>query len=704
MDKKTLFIAAFVVVGLNWRFDGCVLPDWAVWLAAALFLVCHILDAEVLRENMYLSRTIEVQDNQKVIDTGLIRHLFIVLAGCLLAVPTLQAQDTLNLVTVTSERRSSLQNLTTQEPLVTVSRIPAAQTRTLEQLLRLCPSIDIRERGGKSVQTDIGIRGGSPDQTMVQLNGVDFTDARTGHQSHSLPVDSDVIGGMDLIEGIGGNTGLTGAVNVRTRMSDERFLRANLTGGSHGYAYGNLSGALRTASDRLTLFGAGSLRRSDGYRPCTDFTNWNTYGRAVYESEKSGTFDAQAGWQRRDFGAAGFYSLAYPEQYEKTSTALASLRWVKTAGRFSLAAWASYRKNYDCFQLIRGDESKVPYNHHQTDNYGAHAAAGYRWQGGTTTLVADYACNYILSTVLGDAIPAGAVPERRLSVPGYDRVYTKWKVRHTGDMFLRHAWEGRRLGLQSSAGAAISPYGTAPLWNAHLDWRPAQRWHLDAGVSQTMRLPTFTDLYYMAPGHKGNPDLQPEKALTVKTGAAFAAGPVTLGATGFYRRGLNVIDWVRESADADWQCMQLTRLDTWGTDFRAEYLSDGWLRSVTLLYGHLWSDKESGGMISEYALDYMRNKLSLNLMLSPWADRLELQLTGTLYDRAGNYAAADHTTQPYRPFFLLNGNLGFEAGMIKHGSLRLYLEAENITNTSYFDFGGLPMPGLWLNAGLMVRL
>lgn len=131
------------------------------------------------------------------------RHL-IVLAASLLAVFTLRAQDTLNLVTVTSENRSSIQNLTTQEPLVTVSHIPAAQAQTLEQLLRLCPSIDIRERGGKSVQTDIGIRGGSPDQTMIQLNGVDFTDARTGHQSHSLPVDSDIIGGMDLIEGIGG--------------------------------------------------------------------------------------------------------------------------------------------------------------------------------------------------------------------------------------------------------------------------------------------------------------------------------------------------------------------------------------------------------------------------------------------------------------------------------------------------------------------
>ena len=72
-----LFIAAFVVAGLNWRYQWLVLPDWTVWVAAAAFLVCYLLYAEVLRENTYLSRTIEVQENQKVIDTGLygiVRH------------------------------------------------------------------------------------------------------------------------------------------------------------------------------------------------------------------------------------------------------------------------------------------------------------------------------------------------------------------------------------------------------------------------------------------------------------------------------------------------------------------------------------------------------------------------------------------------------------------------------------------------------
>jgi protein-S-isoprenylcysteine O-methyltransferase Ste14 len=72
-----MFLAAFIVAGLNFRFGWIVLPNWIVYAAAAVFLLGYILYAEVLRENAYLSRTVEVQENQKVIDTGLygiVRH------------------------------------------------------------------------------------------------------------------------------------------------------------------------------------------------------------------------------------------------------------------------------------------------------------------------------------------------------------------------------------------------------------------------------------------------------------------------------------------------------------------------------------------------------------------------------------------------------------------------------------------------------
>ena len=75
--STAIFVAAFVVAGLNWRFQWLLLPERAVWAAAAVYLLGYNLYAVVLRENTYLSRTVEVQENQKVIDTGLygiVRH------------------------------------------------------------------------------------------------------------------------------------------------------------------------------------------------------------------------------------------------------------------------------------------------------------------------------------------------------------------------------------------------------------------------------------------------------------------------------------------------------------------------------------------------------------------------------------------------------------------------------------------------------
>lgn len=72
-----MFLLGFVIAGLNFRFKWIILSDWISWIGAAIFLFSNLLYAEILRENTYLSRTIEVQNGQKVIDTGLygiVRH------------------------------------------------------------------------------------------------------------------------------------------------------------------------------------------------------------------------------------------------------------------------------------------------------------------------------------------------------------------------------------------------------------------------------------------------------------------------------------------------------------------------------------------------------------------------------------------------------------------------------------------------------
>ena len=88
-----LFLAGFIVAGLDFRFGWSHMPAWAVAVASAILLISYALYAEVMRENAYLSRTIEVQNGQKVVDTGLygiVRHpMYAVTIWLFLAIPVL---------------------------------------------------------------------------------------------------------------------------------------------------------------------------------------------------------------------------------------------------------------------------------------------------------------------------------------------------------------------------------------------------------------------------------------------------------------------------------------------------------------------------------------------------------------------------------------------------------------------------------------
>ena len=86
-----MFIAGFVVAGLDFRFGWSVMPHWVTVAAATLFLLAYALYAEVMRENAYLSRTVEVQQGQRVVDTGLygiVRHpMYAVTLWLFLSIP-----------------------------------------------------------------------------------------------------------------------------------------------------------------------------------------------------------------------------------------------------------------------------------------------------------------------------------------------------------------------------------------------------------------------------------------------------------------------------------------------------------------------------------------------------------------------------------------------------------------------------------------
>ena len=598
-------------------------------------------------------------------------------------------------VGISGSQSAPTRNVQSQTPLFDRKAQAAAPVQTLESALRLAPSVDIRERGGKGMQADIFIRGGSFDQTMVLLNGIDFTDARTGHQSHSLPVDIDCISAVDLLDGVPGVGAFAGAVNIRTAPLKLTYLRFEGAGGQHGYAYANLSGAV--TSGRFSLLAAGSYRRSDGYRHNTEFANYNAFVRATYEAPRAGFFDLQAGYQNRTFGSNGFYAAYNPDQWEATSTALASLRWLKQAGRFSFGASASYRKNFDRYDWTRG----TPMNHHNTDNAGAEFWADCTWKGGVTSLGGDYTYNHIYSTNLGEPLPT---PHGK---------YTHAKDRHVGNLWLRHVKQWERFDVSGSAGVSFTPYGTSALWSLSGGYRPVRGLRLEVGAAQSMRLPTFTDLYYTSPAQLNNLDLKPEHAITYRFAADYARSGWNASLFTYYRQGRDIIDWVWREELGKWHSEQESKLDTYGLEVSGGYTTTGFLHRISVSYGYIHTSKVDR-VITSSALDYMKHKAAATVEFR-FLRNCSLTLTGAVYDRNGSYTYylrnADGSlmldpdgkmmteVRDFKPYFLLDGRLSWE----KKG-WKLYFDVMNMTDTRYFDFGGLEMPGVWFSGGIVVTI
>lgn len=573
--------------------------------------------------------------------------------------------------------------------------------QTLEAALKTSPSFDIRERGGKGVQADISVRGGSFDQTMVLLNGINFTDARTGHQTHSLPVDMDVVSSISLVDDIVKSGAYAGAINIKTNPARENYLRVDMSGGGHGYRYANLSGA--ATRKYLQVFGAASWRKSDGYIANTDFERINAYVGANYDSYRLGRFDFQAGLQKNSFGANGFYSLKYPNQYEQTATGLASLKWSKSSEWMDISADVFYRKNLDRFELIKDAPETVPFNYHDTGNFGADFQIGSTGRKSNTTLGASYVHNGILSTVLGEPV---ANPTKKVWGNDSNRLYTKSKKRDVLDVWLSQDYSAGNFSIVGWGGMNSSPYGTAALWGVTAQQVVAKMHSVFyAGAVHSMRLPTFTDLYYTATGYTGNTDLVPETAVTYRLGSDYAHNGVTASAVVYYRDGSNIIDWVKNSTEENWRSMQITSLGTLGCEVSLGYCPKGILYSAKLGYAYISQDKKSTGYaISKYALDYMRNKLSTTVELRTPDKRLSLSVTGTLFDRAGNYADVSGSVKGYEPYFLMDGRLAWDCTPSDRVGVCVYLEMTNIASTEYFDYGGLPMPGRWTNAGMRITL
>lgn len=581
------------------------------------------------------------------------------------------------------------------------SQIQGLPIASVGELLQQLPGLDLRTRGGNDIQGDLSMRGGTFDQMIVMLNGVILNDAQTGHHNLDIPIDLTMVNRVEIIPASAlihyGLTSLCGAVNIVTTETPQNQAQLDLSGGSFGQVH--LLGGVSRHVGNWTLSANASHHRSDGYQPNTDYQYSNLFLQ-LHQRNHHGTWNIQAGGQLKDFGSQAFYSTRYPDQFEATRTLLASITHHRRWQQWELDVTLYGRLHKDRFELFRQGVATPPswysdHNYHLSSHSGLRLRVSRRWQLGNTAVGVAMCNDAILSNVLGDSL-AYAPPIH--GEPG-SMSYPLGMSRQNANLFAEHSIILNKLRLSASVlGSHNSRMGNDYGYSLVADYHLSNHLRLDASLGRSLRLPTYTDLYYHSANQISNPDLLPEVGYNAEVNLRYGKGHLSTLVTLFGRHSLNIIDWVRQADQEVWYSINHAQVNALGTSLQASYQSAGVVRRVGFNYTYCRLSQQEDGFISSYVLDYLKHKLSIDVVLNPM-DHLQIKCLASYHLREGQYNDAAGQLCSYPPVFLLNGGAAYQLSRVT-----LYADVYNILNREYCDYGGVPQPGFSFMAGIKLKL
>ena len=590
--------------------------------------------------------------------------------------------------------------------------IQAAPVQSINDLLKYAVGVDVRQRGPLGAQTDIGIRGGTSEQMAVLLNGINCCDPQTGHNAFDLPCDISDIVRIEVLEGpagrVYGTSSLAGAINIVTKNpsltpseGNESHAQARLEGGSFGY----LSAAARISLpsfSKMTAVGSSlsaSYMRSDGYQRSkagalnSDYRGGKAYYQGDYHHDDFNLW-WHAGVSTKGWGSNTFYSAKYDEQYERTTKWYVALQG-ETKGRLHLHPAVYWNRSYDRFELIRGSEDKIPFNHHRTDIFGINLNGYFDWSLGRTALGAEFRNEDIVSGNLGEPLhhPHGT--------------YKFGLNRSNLSFHLEHNILLKRFTLSAGMVAVKNTWNEMPFTiypGIDASYRIGRHWKLYVSYNSSLRMPSFTELYYSVGGHRADKYLKPEELKAIEGGVKFQSEGLTAQVALYHHHLRNMIDWVMNPRDVSplWRSVNHTKVNSIGVETSAllnlEQLLH-WQRSwCSVAYSYIDQQKDEGQFLTQSKLEYLRHKLVVQLQMS-LISRLDLGVKYRLQKRTGTYTTTNGEITPYRTYDVVDTRLAWN-----DESYKLYVEVNNLFGRHYIDYGNVPQPGVWLTVGGHVQL
>lgn len=551
--------------------------------------------------------------------------------------------------------------------VITRKDIAVLPADNISDVLAHVNGIDVRQRGAPGVQTDIGIRGGSHEQTLIMVDGVNMSNPQTGHHNMNLPVNLSDIERIEVIKGpaarIYGPNAMGGVINIITRDVDENALGGHGVYGEYGHYDLGARAALRrgSASSRVS---AGRRRASDYLSgKDTDFDIKTINYKGIFKKDPN-TFRLGMGFADKDFGAYKFYSDAFPEQREKTETLLVYGDADIQTADVEITPRLHWRRHKDEFKININEDWNI--NEHQTDVVGGRVNTLIRSGGGETAIGAEAEREAMESSSLGD----------------HDRSRQSLFIEHRLNPFDR---------LNMGLGAAAVHYSSWgweywPGADMSLELINGLSWF--SSFENSFRVPTYTELYYSTPANRGNPELKPEEAWTAETGLRWLSEGITAEFSLFYRDSEEAIDWAREPGETVWQVTNISGVKTKGgeagfTIYPPSFFDMEWLASAGIAYTYLDSDRRTHGMESKYVLDYLRHQVNGSMVFS-WLPALKHVIKA----RFGERMAGDSYT-------VFDTRLTYTIS-----DYDIFFETANLFDEDYIESGFTPRPGRWIKAGI----
>ena len=233
-----------------------------------------------------------------------------------------------------------------------------------------------------------------------------------------------------------------------------------------------------------------------------------------------------------------------------------------------------------------------------------------------------------------------------------------------------------------------------------ISYRPHPRWTLHASYNTSLRMPSFTEMYYKLQGYSADPHLNPEEMSALEAGFTFHYTPFTFQSSFWHHHGRNMIDWIMDTSKGSevvWESVNHTSINS--TGFETDMQINLQRCRFKVSYSYIHQDKEQEtGIVSQYALEYLRHKLVAHAML-PIIKRLSLDLNLRWQDRVGSYTDFNGEVCGYKPYTLADVRLTWQERRWK-----VYVESNNLFDTRYHDYGLVEQPGRWLIAGASVTL